>query len=89
MGLRQALLCPLAWYSHVFLRCMLLGRIVGLEFALVAHGRGTTGNEYDDNEQRHHHNDEEHIVTQEVHHLMEQEVLDADEGGGDAKHRRG
>lgn len=89
MGLQHALPRPLAWYSHVLLGCMFLGRIVGLEFALVTHGRGTTGNEDDDDEQRHNHDDEQHIVTQEVHHFVKQEVLDADEGGCDAKHRCG
>lgn len=47
----------------------------------MAHRRSTADNENDNYQQRGHDNDEKQVLLQEVHHLVEDEVFDANESG--------
>lgn len=58
-------------------------RFVRLQLALVTHGRGTTDDEDHDDEKGGHDDDDEQILLQEVHYSGQDEVLQADHGGGD------
>lgn len=73
--------------SSSFVRHILPGRmrrrLVGLQLALVTHGRSTADDENHDDEKRGHDNDDEQMLLQEVHHSAQDKVLQADHGGGD------
>lgn len=67
--------------------CVLPGgvrkRLVSLQLALMTHGCGTADDEDHDNEERGNNDDDEQVLLQEVHHSGQDEVSQADHGGGD------
>lgn len=70
-----------------FFACVLPGGVrkglVSLQLALVTHGRGTADDEDHDNEEGGNDDDDEQVFLQEVHHSGQDEVFQADHGGGD------
>lgn len=73
--------------SACFVRSVLPGWIrkgfVGLQLALMTHGRGAADDEDHDDEKRGHDNNDEQILLQEIHYSGQDKVFQTDHGGGD------
>lgn len=73
--------------SACFVRSILPGWVrkgfVGLQLALMTHGRGAADDEDHDDEKRGHDNNDEQILLQEIHYSGQDKVFQTDHGGGD------